>query len=56
MKIKSNKKKCRKVGYSSRKEAYKALNEFGRDRGSVRVYECPYHKPKLWHLTSEEQK
>lgn len=56
MKIKRQKKKtCHKVEYRSREEAKKALDDFGRARGSKRYYKCPYHNGReVWHLTSHD--
>jgi len=49
------KKNCHKVGYKSAGEAREALNTFGRGRGAVRFYKCPYPacKDRPYHLTSE---
>lgn len=50
-----NKKTCHKVGYHTKAEAEQALKDFGRARGSVRVYHCQHHNESLWHLTSQEK-
>lgn len=53
MKTKRTEKTCRKVGYPSKAEARQALNDFGKERGSRRAYQCPHHDAETWHLTSE---
>lgn len=45
---------CRKVVYRTEVLALEALNDFGRERGSVRVYRCWHHgDDEVWHLTSQ---
>lgn len=48
----TNRKRCRKVGYHTRAEAERALSDFGRARGATRAYRCDYCTKRRWHLTS----
>lgn len=53
---KTLKKRCRKLAYPSRREAQRALAEFGKGIGAKRSYRCPRCTGIVWHITSMEAK
>lgn len=53
MKVKrTRRKQCHKVGYATVAKARTALKEFGKARGCIKFYKCPYHIDVMWHLSS----
>lgn len=50
MKLKPDKKKCRKIQYASAKEAYAVRDKAGPSYGPLKAYRCPYCPGHPYHL------